>query len=205
MNPWWVLKTWNDTRIIIFQPFEHWTWRIHSCLPMIGLKNVHAFSNSIESIEINQSFFATQNWCFSMLEQTIANLFVRARSLCVFIATSWLGSLLPLLLLLLLLLLPHPARTFPFRQILISLIKEFTYRKNSRLCVSKIFRKTYFFFSKKTQDFWKIIVIFSVLFTVCLVVYSFGCLFHYLLWFCNLFGTCALGVFEPDETSLQSC
>lgn len=151
MNPWWVLKTWNDTRIIIFQPFEHWTWRIHSCLPMIGLKNVHAFSNSIESIEINQSFFATQNWCFSMLEQTVANLLVRARSLCVFIATSWLGSLLPLLLLLLLLLLPHPARTFPFRQILISLIKEFTYRKNSRSCVSKIFRKTYFFFKKKPR------------------------------------------------------
>lgn len=70
----------------------------------------------------------------------------------------------------------HAARTFPFRRVLISLIKEFTYRKNSRMCVSKNFRKTYFFFLKKTQIFEKSSWLFcpsTVFNPVCFVVYLF--------------------------------
>lgn len=75
--------------------------------------------------------------------------------LCVFHDNSKSRSLLPFLLLL-----PHAShtRTHKFnvpapisKNNNLSLINEFTYRKNSRMCVSKIFRKTFLFFFEKTH------------------------------------------------------
>lgn len=130
-----------------------------------------------------------------MLEQIDVNLFERVRSLCVFFATIWSGLLLvPLLRYCCCCLMQwqtHTARTFPFRRILISLIKEFTYRKNRRVCVSRNFRKTFYFFQKKPRFLKNHRDICSVPFTVLCCCLLFTCLFVSLFnCFCNLFGTC---------------